>query len=389
MTRRLAGIAMAATLLEPLGCAPTARGVGARTSTVVPDDDPIAIADRIALDHIDRHPAARLPWSWSAAVFTFGLARLAVVSPRRAEWIAYLREYYVDRRRPPEIRRPDDCAPALGAAVLVRELNQPDAAVALQPVTQYVRTAPRNRLGALDHLDPRTPLGRLYPASIWVDSMMMYGLAAALAAQALDDPQLRTFASTQPQIFAAQLQDPQAGMFRHAALHRRGRLRPSAPTFWLRGNGWAAASMVEWVAMMSPDDPHRAAIIDRLLPLLLALRRHRGADGMWTTVIDDPRTYPETSGTALVAFALAKAARLGLVDARSREQARQTLHTLVARLRVRGDRLSLPGISGPTIPSRRLGYAVVPRAADLSYGVGAVLLLAAELAQPEPVALLR
>lgn len=350
----------------------TAAAPGQDETAVVPADTAVAVARRF----IRRHPADRLAWSWETAILTLGLARLAEIDDS-PEWTSYLAAHYrahAERR----IRRPDDCAPALGAARL--ELRgEPAGRPVLERVAEYLRTAPRNPLGALDHLDPRTPLGRLYPRSIWVDSLVMYGLTAAWVGQALDDPQLIAFGHTQPAIFAMHLQDPVEGLFRHAYLYRRGHPRPESAAFWLRGNGWVALALVELLATMDPEQPEYLPTLITLRRLARGLVAHRTPAGTWTTVIDAPRTYEETSGTALVAFALAKGARLGLLPPEYREQAGQTLRTLHARLRARRDGPSVRGTSGPTIPSRRGGYAVVPRAADVPYGVGAYLLLAVEL----------
>lgn len=245
---------------------------------------------------------------------------------------------------------------------------------AVAPVAAFLRTQPRNRLGALDHLGVGTLLRRVYPASIWIDSLMMYAATAVALGRALDDDALVDFGSAQPRIFAEVLQDRETDLFRHAYLEDRHRPRPRTPTFWLRGNGWVMAALVDMLEHEHPSRADNLAIFERLARALLERQR---ADGLWPTVLGDPATYREASGSALVAYALAKASRLGLLDARA--AARRTFDALTASLRPCRDGLSLPGISGPTIPGPHLAYALVPRFADIDYGVGAFCLLAAEL----------
>lgn len=360
------------------GCTP--RG------TIIPPTDDASlgsssdIANDVADRFVRRNPPAQLPWSWETAIFTLGLAQLAEVDGS-SEWTTYLVEHY-GTHSAPRIRRPDDCAPALGAALLLQQ-GENAGRPALEHVADYLRTAPRNPLGALDHLDPRTRLGRLYAPSIWIDSLVMYGLTAAWVGRALDDPELVALAHAQPVIFATHLQDPNTGLFRHAYLYKREHTRPESDAFWLRGNGWVALALVELLATMEPEQPEYLSTLVILRRLAAGLTGHRTPAGTWTTVVDAPRTYEETSGTALVAFALAKGARLGLLPPEYREQARQTLRTLNARLRPRRDGPSLRGTSGPTIPSRRAGYAAVSRSADVPYGVGAYLMLTAELSRDD------
>lgn len=332
-------------------------------------------ATEVALRSVERHPPSQQPWRWETAILSLGLARLAEVDD--GPWQERLAEHYA-AHAPPRIRRPDDCAPAMAAALLLMRGDE-RARPAVERVAEYLRQAPRNSLDALDHLDPRTALGRLYPASIWVDSLVMYGLSAAWVGQALDDPALVAFAHAQPAIFAAALQDPSTGLFRHAYLHERGRTRPEGEVFWLRGNGWVALSLVELLDTMEPGTAERASTLAILRRLAEGLHAHRRVDGTWATVLDDRRAPLESSGTALAAYALAKGARQGVLPAWHRDEARQTLATLERRLRARRDGPVVASSSGPTIPGRRAAYVMVPRRSDVPYGVGAYLLLAAEL----------
>lgn len=355
------------------GGAHAASPGSAPPTTTTPAGDRAA---EVARRFVDRHPPHRLRWGWQTAILGLGLVRLAEVDD--PAWADALLEHYAAHPAP-RIRRPDDCAPALAAAVLL-ERGHEAARPAVEAVARYLHQAPRNELGALDHLDPRTPLGRLYPSSIWVDSLVMAALTAAYVGRALDDPELLAFAHAQPAIFAGHLQDPSTGLFRHAYLVERGHARPQGETFWLRGNGWVALALVELLETMEPGTPERFSTLVILRRLAAGLHAHRRHDGTWPTLLDDRTTRVETSGTALVALALAKGARLGLLPAWHRDEARTTLRTLERRdLR---DRLGGPvvtGISGPTIPGRRAGYMAVTHRADQPYGVGAYLLLAAEL----------
>ena len=271
---------------------------------------------------------------------------------------------------------PDHCAPALAAVAARDSITEHAFAEAVAPVVSFLRTQPRNRLGALDHLGVQTILRRVYPASIWIDSLMMYAATAVALGRALDDDALVDFGSAQPRIFAAVLQDHDTHLFRHAFLETRQRPRPQTPTFWLRGNGWVVAALADMLEHEHPSREDNVAIFERLTRALLD---RQCDDGRWPTVLGDPTTYREASGSALVAYGLAKGSRLGLLGRRARTAAWRTFQALTSSLRPRADGLSLPGISGPTIPGPRLAYALVPRFADVDYGVGAFCLLAAEL----------
>ena len=345
-----------------------AFGCAAGKGTRPPATEPLAIGEAVADRWIERRPARRLRFSWGPAVLLYGMGELAEVSPRRgASYRGYVAAFHRDHRSP-RIRRPDHCAPAIAAS---------DAAGTIARAHAYLKSEPRNHLGAIDHLGDGA-LAVFYPRSIWVDSLMAYALAAAVVADARDDPRMLDFAFAQPRIFATRLQDPSTGLFRHAWLVEREHSRPRGDVFWARGNGWAALAIVDLLERMPPEHPERPMLERIFVHLANGLVANRRTDGRWSTVLGDDTTYAEPSATLLVAYALAKGARLGLLPTAHADIARQAYRAVVQRL----DGLRLTGISRATIPARgRAGYARVPRGTDLSYGVGALLLASAELAR--------
>ncbi len=346
-----------------VGCAGARREPTATPAA----EQPLAVGEAVADRWIARRPAHRLRYAWGSAVLLYGMRQLADVSPTRgAAYRAYVKAFHDDHRSP-RVVRADHCAPAIA---------EPGAGT-IAAVHAYLQSAPRNHLGAIDHLDDGA-LAAFYPRSIWVDSLMAYALAAVVVADARDDPHLRDFAFAQPRIFAARLQDPTTGLFHHAWLVEREHTRPRGEVFWARGNGWAALAIVDMLERMPPEHPERATLQRIFTHLAHGLVANRRADGRWSTVIGDDTTYAEPSATLLVAYALAKGARLGLLPPAHREVAHAAYRAVVERL----DGLRLRGISRATIPARgRTGYALVPRGTDIDYGVGALLLASAELAR--------
>ena len=301
--------------------------------------EPRAVGEHVADAWVAARPPQRLRFDWGPGVLLFGLQRMAEVSPAKGDtYRDYIDRFHAHHVRP-RVRRPDHCAPALTRPV--------------PAVTRFLEDAPRNRFGAIDHLRS----GR----AIWVDSLVMYGLVAS----ASGDDALRELGLAQPRIFAAALQDESVGLFRHSSRGPR--------VFWGRGNGWAAWALVDTLERRPSDLASRAAF-ERLAA---AVVEHQRSDGWWTTVLDDPRTYREPSATLLLAYALAKGTRLGLLPGDHREAARRAYAAVVAEL----DGTRLRGISGPTVPGPRVVYATVIRVSDRDYGVGALLLASAELSR--------
>lgn len=88
------------------------------------------------------------------------------------------------------------------------------------------------------------------------------------------------------------------------------------PIFWSRGNGWVIAAMAQVLQALPSGDPRRATYADMLATMAAALMPLQGSDGLWRSSLLDASLYPspETSGTALITYALAYGIKTGLLD---------------------------------------------------------------------------
>jgi unsaturated rhamnogalacturonyl hydrolase len=131
--------------------------------------------------------------------------------------------------------------------------------------------------------------------------------------------------------------------------------------------------------------PHaeRPAIVDILQSTSAALLPYQRADGAFETVVNRPgKTYCELSFTALVAAGWFHGIRLGALDESLYLKPAQRAYQAVMDALVREDGLLfMPEISGPTIPLPLfpyLGYKLVPRGRNWSYGLAALIFAAIE-----------
>lgn len=358
--------------------------------------DARALGDRVAAETLAGRDLPAASWIWGPAILLYGLHRQSLGSEQGDASAAALHAYHA-RYTPaalPAIDYPDRYAPALTAVGLARDRGDPVGLPAAQVVAEAIRREPRNALGAIDHLGADSTVRTLAGAtgvvralgldpfvahwthSIWVDSLVMYALVAVQYGVYTDDPELVTFGLSQPAIFAEVLQDPATGLFGHAwdteHAHRQG-------ATWLRGNGWVAFSLVEMLADAPADHPRRPELVRILRALTDGLLARQDAAGLWPTLLEQPGSEQETSGSALVAYALAKGARQGHLPADRRAAARRTFQALTARLAPRGAGHVVTGTSIATSAWPTRYYTWVPRRDDVDWGVGAYLLLADEL----------
>ena len=322
-----------------------------------------------------------LEWNWTSAIFLYPLARIAEHSEHRDQYLDYVRrfhEHYMAVGTPP-INLADACPSALSAYYLAREYGEDFAMPNVEKVINYIKTVELNSIGSIDHLGDNWE-SLFYPSSIWVDSLMMWVLIAVQVGVDTSDQDLLDLALVQPGLFAERLHDPASGLFFHAWDLENDQLLPLDNTPWLRGNGWVLAAILEMISAIGPDHPRYAEFTSIFVGLAQAILPHRQPSGYWDTVILQPGVaYEESSGSALVAYAFAKGARLGLLPAEFREYAKETFAGIVARMKKHADGYSMEEISFGTNPFNTLVYSLVPTFPDLLYGNGAFLLLAEEL----------
>jgi len=322
-----------------------------------------------------------LAWNWTSAIFLYPLVRIAEHSEHGEQYLDYVRrfhEHYMDVGTPP-IDLADACPSALSAYYLAREYDEDFAMPNVEKVIDYIKTVELNAAGSIDHLGDSLE-SIFYPSSIWVDSLMMWVLIAVQVGMETGDQELLDRALAQPTIFAEKLHDPASGLFFHAWNVEEDQRLTLNNTPWLRGNGWALVAILEVMSAVGPGHSKYFEYASIFVGLAQSILPHRQPSGYWDTVILQPGyAYEESSGSALVSYAFAKGARLGLLPAEYRQYAKETFAGIVARMKKHGDGYSMEEISTATNPFNALVYKLVPKAPDRLYGNGALLLLAEEL----------
>ena len=123
--------------------------------------------------------------------------------------------------------------------------------------------------------------------------------------------------AAQAVLFAAHVQDPASGLFRHGYNFAT---RHSSCCRWGRANGWimmAHAEAVEAIAAVAPAHPQLAEVLRvwRLHVKGVAALHPADGDGRWHQVLDEPTTFLETSVTAMTVYSIATGVARGWLDA--------------------------------------------------------------------------
>ncbi|MBR1585954.1 MAG: glycoside hydrolase family 88 protein [Clostridia bacterium] len=220
---------------------------------------------------------------------------------------------------------------------------------------------------------PRTQEGnfwhkQIYPNQVWLDGIYMAQPFSALYEKHIGAGDYGDIVS-QIQNVRLRMRDEATGLYYHGYDASRAAFWCDKETglsrsFWLRAIGWFSVALADLMEILPPG-PAR----DGLSPIFVQLMQDvaRFADektGMYYQVVDQggrPGNYLESSGSSMLAYAMLKGARLGLLPKAYAALGQKTFDGIVStRLQFSEDELNLGGIClvaglGPENNPRRDG----------------------------------
>ncbi len=182
-----------------------------------------------------------------------------------------------------------------------------------------------DRLKAHIDTQPRTPEGNfwhkaIYPNQVWLDGIYMAQVFYALYQKHLGDGD---FSDTVSQIknVRARMFSEEKGLYFHGYDASRSVFWADKETgcsrnFWLRSIGWFSVALADLIEII-PDGSDRDALCDIFTELMESISRYADpATGLYWQVVDQggrEGNYLETSGSSMIAYAMLKGARLGVL----------------------------------------------------------------------------
>ena len=254
--------------------------------------------------------------------------------------------------------------------------------------------------GQLD-AQPRTCEGsfwhkQIYPDQVWLDGIYMAQPFAALYEKTFGTGNYSDILR-QVETVEKRMRDPATGLYYHGYDASRSVFWADPETgrsksFWLRAIGWFSVALAD-LAEILPAGEARDRISGVFARLMADVRPFADPEsGMYYQVVDQgsaPGNYLESSGSAMLAYAMLKGARLGVLPADFAAQGKKTFDGLVSRcLHTDGDRLGLDSIClgaglGPADNPRRDGtlayYLSEPVVSNDAKGVAPFLLAYTEI----------
>ncbi|GHV44711.1 glycosyl hydrolase [Clostridia bacterium] len=236
-------------------------------------------------------------WQWGQGVALFGLTEVG-----GSENLDYVRNWLDSHLAAGSPGKSINTAAPLLAAVRLWE-DTGDArysAICGEFARWCLAEAPRSDKGAFEH----SCTENVYPNQIWADTLYMGCLFLARYGLLTGEEMYLNEAMRQFALHYEFLSDGETGLIYHGYY---GDERRRKGVLWGRGNGWFSAASALILAWVPSSHPLYASVREGFARHTKGLLRFQRADGGWNTVIDDPSSYAEMSGTAAFAFGLAGA----------------------------------------------------------------------------------
>jgi unsaturated rhamnogalacturonyl hydrolase len=348
----------------------SARAAGAEAVPADPVQRVRTVADAVLRD-FPQPPA----FDWGEGVLLTGMMRAHGLTGDE-RYLAFVRrfaDHHAEQGIGPTLEKRGYCGhwgPGHALLLLYEKTRDPrHLKLAEQIIDFMLDEAERTRDGGLSHFNGKPQL--------WVDTLDMCCPVFSHAARITDRPELQAESVRQLEIFAGHLQDPKSGLYYHVWDEKSGEHTPS---FWGRGNGWVVLATVEALKCERPGTPayeRLAVLLEKQLQGIVPLQDPKS--GLWRTILDDPKSYVETSASAMFLYGMVESRNRKLIDVPWPDAIRRAWAGLAEQIDEKG---RVIGVSAGTGPSGPEGYLARP-AKTFTWGTGAFLQAACAYAESD------
>lgn len=304
-------------------------------------------------------------WTWSTLYDGFMAASPTLRDPKYRDAMGAMAEHFHWELRS-KVPNADD--QSLGQTYLQLDL--------LRPAPQKIDPTRTALDGILAGAAARIPSNQAQIPWWWCDSLFMAPPVWSRMYAATHDRKYLAYIDNHWWETSDLLYDKQRHLFYRDVTFLHAKDRRGNPVFWSRGNGWVMAGLARTLEYMPQDEPDRARYEVQLQQMAAAvIKLQDPKSGLWHADMLDAEDYPqpETSGSALMTFAVAWGINHGVLDRAAFLPAiRSAWRGLVSQIYATG-RLGNIQQTGAA-PAHYLPGS------SYNYGVGAFLLAGAQVA---------
>lgn len=322
------------------------------------------VIDRI----VERTLNMDFSWDWPGGVAFYGITEAFEVTGEE-KYITAIKEW-IDQELEDGLPKLTVNASSIGHILLTLYKVTDDnkyLEIATQMADYLVKEAERFDDDVLQH----TVNGDKYnfPEQAWVDTMFMAGYFLLRIGRLLDREDYFEFGLKQYHGHEKFLQNDDTNLYYHGWDNIAGNNMSSI--FWARGNSWAAITMARALELVEVQHPSYMVIDGSLRDQQSALVRLQAENGLWHTILTDPTSPVEVSGSAGIAASLLVRGKL------YNKYIQKSIHGMLEQVKEDGSVMRVS--AGTAVMNDAQGYKEVPDKRVQGWGQGLALVFFASL----------
>lgn len=216
---------------------------------------------------------------------------------------------------------------------------------------------------------------RLNESELWIDTLFMTVLFLNKMGQRYGRQEWINESLHQMLLHIKYLYDKRTGLFYHGwSFNRRDNF---GGVFWCRGNSWFTLGVLDYVDMFKGtlNPGVKTFIIDTYKAQVERLKELQGKSGLWHTVLPDPSSYEEVSGSAAITAGILKGIRYGILDDSYLGCAEKSVQAILKNIDKGGTVLNVSAGTGMGYDAEHYKNIVI---APMAYGQSLTILALAE-----------
>ncbi|SCP96566.1 glycoside hydrolase family 88/105 protein [Anaerobium acetethylicum] len=318
-------------------------------------------------------------WDWPQGVGLYGLLKI-MQHEKNDEYKEFLYKWFKDNMAQGlPSKNINTTTPLLTLVELNEYYHDPEFEALCKKWGEWLMNCiPRTKEGGFQHVTSANGDRqgvRLNENEMWIDTLFMTVLFLNKMGQKYKIQEWVDESIHQVLIHIKYLYDKKTGLFYHGWTFNE--YNNFGEIFWCRGNSWFTLGILDYIDMfegtMNPGI--KSFIIDTYKAQVSALKKLQSKSGLWHTVLTDPSSYEEVSGSAAIAAGILKGIRYGILDDSYLECAKKAINAILKNIDKDGTVLNVSGGTGMGYDADHYKNILI---APMAYGQSLTILALAE-----------
>lgn len=247
-------------------------------------------------------------WEWPQGVGLFGLYLYYKETGERKYFDMIVAYFERQLQKGLPAKNVNTMCPMLALTYVYEETgNEQYLALCKEWLAYVMEEMPRTEEQGIQHITTAEENHQ----QLWDDTLYMTVLFVARMGVLLREDAYIQESIRQFLVHLKYLTDTKTGLFFHGWTFDGN--HHFAGALWARGNAWYTAGLVDYLELCTVPEGVKQYLLTSLRRQVEALSKRQLPNGMWTTLLDDPTSYPEASATAAFGYGILKAVRCGYI----------------------------------------------------------------------------